>query len=83
MMIGRAGNTLAMNYCSISRRYQAPAYLGGMIGEVGDAKKWTIMDGVSLGFATFELASTLVSLSLSLKSWEKAEIIVNCALTST
>ena len=44
-----------------------------MIGEVGDAKKWTIMDGVSLGFATFELASTLVGFVPFAKIVGKAE----------
>ena len=53
-----------------------------MIGEVGDAKKWTIMDGVSLGFATFELASTLVGFVPFAKIvGESGEILVNCALT--
>ena len=72
-MIGRAGNTLAMNYCSNFAPISGSSYLGGMIGEVGDARKWTIMDGVSLGFATFELASTLVGFVPFAKSWEKAE----------
>lgn len=81
-MIGRAGNTLAMNYCSNFAPISGSSYLGGMIGEVGDAKKWTIMDGVSLGFATFELASTLVGFVPFAKIvGESGEILVNCALT--
>lgn len=81
-MIGRAGNTLAMNYCSNFAPISGSSYLGGMIGEVGDARKWTIMDGVSLGFATFELASTLVGFVPFAKIvGESGEIIVNCALT--
>ena len=81
-MIGRAGNTLAMNYCSNFAPISGSSYLGGMIGEVGDARKWTIMDGVSLGFATFELASTLVGFVPFAKIvGESGEILVNCALT--
>ncbi|MCS3062003.1 hypothetical protein NXX40_03535 [Parabacteroides distasonis] len=81
-MIGRAGNTLAMNYCSNFASISGSSYLGGMIGEVGDARKWTIMDGVSLGFATFELASTLVGFVPFAKIvGESGEILVNCALT--
>lgn len=81
-MIGRAGNTLAMNYCSNFAPISGSSYLGGMIGEVGDAKKWTIMDGVSLGFATFEQASTLVGFVPFAKIvGESGEILVNCALT--
>ena len=81
-MIGRAGNTLAMNYCSNFAPISSSSYLGGMIGEVGDARKWTIMDGVSLGFATFELASTLVGFVPFAKIvGESGEILVNCALT--
>lgn len=81
-MIGRAGNTLAMNYCSNFTPISGSSYLGGMIGEVGDAKKWTIMDGVSLGFATFELASTLIGFVPFAKIvGESGEILVNCALT--
>lgn len=81
-MIGRAGNTLAMNYCSNFAPISGSSYLGGIIGEVGDAKKWTIMDGVSLGFATFELASTLVGFVPFAKIvGESGEILVNCALT--
>ena len=33
-MIGRAGNTLAMNYCSNFAPISGSSYLGGMIGEV-------------------------------------------------
>ena len=81
-MIGRAGNTLAMNYCSNFAPISGSSYLGGMIGEVGDARKWTIMDGVSLGFATFELASTLVGFVPFAKIvGESGEILVNCAFT--
>ena len=59
-MIGRAGNTLAMNYCSNFATIAGSSYIGGIIGDVGDAKKWTIMDCVSLGFAVLELGSTWV-----------------------
>lgn len=57
-MIGRAGDVLAMNYCSNFAKISGSTYTGGIIGAVGDARDWTIMDGVSLVFAGVELVST-------------------------
>lgn len=58
-MIGRAGDVLAMNYCSNFAKISGSTYTGGIIGAVGDARKWTIMDGVSLVFAAAELTTTV------------------------
>lgn len=57
-MIGRAGNTLSMNYCSNFGRILCYSYTGGMIGKVGDkSKDLTTKDKVSL---IFEAGSTLI-----------------------
>ena len=76
-MIGRAGNTLAMNYCSNLAPISGSSYLGGMIGEVGDAKRngrsWMAYPW-GLPHSSWRLL--LSDLSLSLKSWEKAERIL-------
>lgn len=57
-MIGRAGTTLSMNYCSNFGMISGFSFIGGMIGEVGDrSKDVTTKDKVSL---LFEGGSTLI-----------------------
>lgn len=56
-MIGRAGNTLSMNYCSNFGYIDGYSFLGGLIGEAGDSKKLTIKEKVSL---VFEAGSVIV-----------------------
>lgn len=56
-MIGRAGNTLSMNYCSNFGNIDGSSFQGGLIGEVGDSKNLTIKEKVSL---VFNVGSTFI-----------------------
>lgn len=60
-MIGRAGNTLAMNYCANFSEIKGNAYIGGLIGKVGSPREWTGKD-------TFGLVLAFVNAGISIGS---------------
>lgn len=53
-MIGRAGNTLAMNYCANFSTVKGDSYIGGLIGKVGSPREWTGWDTAGLVLASVE-----------------------------
>lgn len=82
-IIGKAGSVLAMNYCSNFAKISGSSYTGGIIGEIGDYREWTIMDGVSIVFASFELATTFVGFVPIGEVWKTGGLAINSILLLT
>lgn len=60
-MIGRAGNTLAMNYCANFSEIKGNARIGGLIGKVGSPREWTGKDTFGIVLAFFNLGISIGS----------------------